>query len=117
MSALHNCDGFVRQTGRFSALVRIAAFALIGFLCLAPGKPARTRSVTLGWDVEAEAAYYNLYELNPNSTVLNVYQTASTQFQVTGLAARTSYVFAVTAVTSEGLESEFSNEVQYTTGK
>lgn len=77
-------------------------------------------SVILSWDANTETnlAGYRLYV----GTASRQYSVATndvgnvTQTTVSNLSAGTSYYFAVTAYNSDGLESDYSNEVNWREG-
>jgi hypothetical protein len=74
--------------------------------------------VTLGWDASSgNVAGYRLY-YGPTSGVytnsIDVGNTTSNK--VSGLANGSTYFFAVTAYTIAGVESPYSNEINYTPG-
>ena len=77
-------------------------------------------SVLLGWDNESlpDVALYRLYagiqSLRAGNPPLTGYSTQKAQLRVDGLDYGTEYFFCVTAINFAGLESEYSNEVQYT---
>lgn len=82
--------------------------------------PLIAASVLLAWDAspDPDAALYRLYvgiqSLSASNPPLTSYSTQEAQFQVDGLDYGTEYFFCVTAINLAGLESEYSNEVQYT---
>ena len=82
--------------------------------------PLIAASVLLAWDASPvpDVALYRLYvgiqSLRAGNPPLTVYPTQEAQFQVDGLDYRTESFFCVTAINLAGLESEYSNEVQYT---
>ena len=65
-------------------------------------------------DVVLYRLYVGIQSLRAGNPPLTVYPTQEAQFQVDGLDYRTEYFFCVTAINLAGLESEYSNEVQYT---
>ena len=74
-------------------------------------------SVTLGWDPASgnAVAGYHLYVGGVSGKYTNMVDTGmATSGTVSGLAAGTTYYFAVTAYDVTGLESPFSPEVSYT---
>lgn len=78
---------------------------------------AAVQSVTLAWDPAANAAGYRLYSGTTSRVYtqqINVGNTTSTL--VSNLIAGQRYFFAVTAYTTAGMESTFSNEISYTPG-
>src|SRR2546422_4112722 len=91
--------------------------ALTALCFLAPALSSAAQ-VTLAWDpnTEADLAGYRLYYGLSNrnySSVTDVGNFATNT--VPGLAEGTTYFFAVTAYNTSGLESDFSNEINYTT--
>lgn len=98
---------------------RTFLIALIALACIAAGFKHRAAPVTLSWDPSpaADVVGYRLYVLSDTQQTLQVLFTTQIELTVSNLATRTEYYFAVTAVASSGLESEFSNEVLYYTGK
>ena len=83
--------------------------------------PLIAASVLLAWDAspDPDAALYRLYvgiqSLRAGNPALTGYSTQEAQFQVNGLDYGTDEdFFCVTAINLAGLESEYSNEVQYT---
>ena len=118
--------GFVISNGR---LIRIApclrhAFDIFArhaiWICasLALICPLLAASVTLARDPSPEAVSYRLYvgiqSLRAGNAPLIWYPTDATQYRVEGLDYLTEYFFVATALSAEGLESGYSNEVQYT---
>jgi len=78
---------------------------------------AKSQSVTLAWDRETAAgiAGYRVYQgTNSRAYYRTVDAGTNTQASLTGLVNGVTYFFAVTAYNSSGLESDFSNEVNYT---
>ena len=82
--------------------------------------PLIAASVLLAWDAspDPDVALYRLYvgiqSLRAGNPPLTGYSTQEAQFQVDGLDYGTDYFFCVTTINLAGLESEYSNEVQYT---
>jgi hypothetical protein len=75
------------------------------------------RSVTLAWDPSASSgiAGYRLYEGGASRSYTNVIAAGkATTATASNLLSGASYFFAVTAVDTNGLESDFSNEITYT---
>jgi hypothetical protein len=73
-------------------------------------------SVTLAWDPStgSEVAGYRLYEGGASKAYTNTIDTGNVTTQsVSGLTAGGTYFFAVTAYDTNGLESDFSNEISY----
>ena len=84
--------------------------------------PLIAASVLLAWDAspDPDVALYRLYvgiqsiqSLRAGNPPLTGYSAQEAQFQVDGLDYGTEYFFCVTAINLAGLESEYSNEVQY----
>jgi hypothetical protein len=74
-------------------------------------------SVTLAWDADAgnNIAGYRLYDGVASRTYTNIIAVGNvTTSTVAGLAGGVTYFFAVTAVDTNGLESDYSSEVSYT---
>jgi hypothetical protein len=98
--------------------VKKLARLLAGFLTLV-GISTATRaqvSITLGWDKSTDPAVagYRVYE----GVASRVYTTKSdvgkaTSTTIPGLMPTTTYYFAVTAYTTNGLESAYSGEINY----
>lgn len=85
-------------------------FLLIPALCFAEG------SVTLAWDPnpESDLAGYILYYGSTSRNYTNAVNVVNaTTNTVSGLVDGVSYFFAVTAYNTNGLESDFSDEVSY----
>jgi len=93
----------------------IASILLLGSILAA----SATQSVTLAWDPspEPEVVGYRLYWGGASRIYDGFLEVAAptTQATIPGLEPGTTYFFAVTAFTDEGLESEYSAEVVYTT--
>lgn len=76
-------------------------------------------SVTLAWDSSPDAALYRLYVGTQSMAAGNpplVGYTVPVEenfWTVDGLDFRREYFFVVTAINGDGLESGYSNEVQY----
>jgi hypothetical protein len=74
-------------------------------------------TVTLAWDpnTEPDLAGYILYYGQASTNYDFVIDTGTNaSYTVGGLAEGETYYFAVTAYNAESLESDFSNEVEYT---
>ena len=77
---------------------------------------ARSASVTLAWDASPGTNNgplgYRVYDGVASRTYTNVMDAGSNlQYTVTGLVSSVTYYFAATAYDTNGLESDFSNEV------
>jgi hypothetical protein len=85
-------------------------------IILASNALGAATGVTLTWDpnTEADLAGYKLYSGTASGSYTNASDVGNlTSNTVLGLAPGAEYFFAVTAVNTSGLESEFSNEVSY----
>ncbi len=93
-----------------SALISLAALSVIGPLV---STPAFADSITLAWDGSSGAAGYKLYygitPGPPYSASVDIGNV--TTYLLSGLDSNTLYYFAVTAYSSSGEETTFSNEV------
>jgi hypothetical protein len=98
---------------------RILAFtfvALLGLLTLS-AHAQTSGSVTLAWnpDTASGLAGYRLYQGVSSGSYTNQLTLGNTtNATVSGLAMGVNYFFALTAYTTNGLESPFSNEITYT---
>ena len=76
---------------------------------------AQAASITLAWDPSPDAASvsgYKLYQGNSSGIYSTTYEVGNeTQVTVPALQEGATYYFAVTAVGTNLLESDFSNEV------
>ncbi len=91
--------------------------SLLAFAAFHPAAHAQTTSVTLGWDASQSAglAGYNLYYGGVSRDYTNLVATGKTPTgTITGLRRGSTYYFAVTAVSSNSVESMFSSEISYT---
>lgn len=90
---------------------------LIGLLSIFSGALEAAQSVTLAWNQHPEHAFLQEFRLyyGTNSRTYSWIQSAGTNYTstVTNLGMGTTYYFAVTAVHTNTLESDFSNEVSY----
>lgn len=89
---------------------------LIAFVSLLTSA-ATGASVSLAWNrnAEPEVAGYKLYYGRASRSYANIVSVGNTNFvTVTNLAPAATYYFAVVAVTTNGLESDFSAEVSST---
>jgi hypothetical protein len=91
--------------------------SLIPVLCLLTAPQAFAESVDLAWDPSPDAgvaSYRVHYGTGSASYTVITNAGPTTGLTVQGLAEGTTYFFAVTAVGTNQLESDFSNEVSYT---
>jgi hypothetical protein len=106
--------GAVSFLGLLAALWIFSSFSL-------QADPSSTANVTLAWDpsVEADLTGYNVY----HGMVSRAYSGRmfvsrhATNVTITNLEAGQTYYFALTAINTAGLESDYSAEVSYTTPK
>jgi fibronectin type 3 domain-containing protein len=96
----------------------ILILAMLFLLCVAPVQAQSTRTISLTWDANSEPdmSHYIVYwgtasgnytQNSGNIGLVTVYSR-----EITPPAdSKTTYYFAVTAVDTSGLESDFSNEV------
>ena len=97
------------------AVTKMAAL-LVFLLCSVVSQAA---SVSLTWDPnpETDLGGYRVYYGPASRTYTNLVNVGRTNFgRVTGLLDGKAYFFAVTAYTTNGLESDYSNEVRIQTG-
>ncbi|MEI6392992.1 MAG: fibronectin type III domain-containing protein, partial [Verrucomicrobiota bacterium] len=86
-------------------------------MVLAPFSSSAVRSVTLAWDpsVSTTVAGYHIYCGGASATYTNTVDAGnSTNATISGLNEGGTYFFTVTAYDSSGMESDFSNEINYT---
>jgi len=75
-----------------------------------------TQSVTLAWSpiTNSDLAGYNIYYSSIRHTYTNVITVGNvTNATIAGLMEGTTYYFAVTTLSTAGLESDFSEEICY----
>ncbi|MBX3327791.1 MAG: fibronectin type III domain-containing protein [Nitrospira sp.] len=77
--------------------------------------PHNTRTAMLSWDPNpgADLAGYKIYLATASGSYgapIATTSTDTTSYTVTGLVPNTAYFFVVTAFTTDGAESTFSNE-------
>lgn len=81
--------------------------------------PRPTSSVTLAWDpvTNPSTAIVRIYYGAQSGKYTGFFSVPATQseFTVTGLGLNSDWFFAATAVDSQGLESGYSDEVEYKT--
>ena len=93
----------------------LSLLLLTGLAAIPAGDPeVKAEQVTLAWDAntESDLGGYKIYL----GTASNAYQSSidvgnQTSFTVTNLNRGTTYYFSVTAYNTQGLESDYSNEV------
>ena len=104
---------------------RAAGSRAVGFFCQAillltlSAHAQSTGKVTLAWNPDSVSglAGYHLYEGIASGTYTNDLSVGNqTNATISGLTLGVKYFFALTAYTSNGLESPFSNEISYTPG-
>jgi hypothetical protein len=90
-----------------------AALIVVALTASAQGQS----TVTLAWDAETggDIAAYRLYQGGTSRTYTNVIAAGNaTTATVSSLLSGATYFFALTAVGTNGLESDYSSEVSYT---
>ena len=98
---------------------RLVMFIAFGFLLVYSACGQSTATVTLAWnlstatDVKLQTLGYG--QINGSFTNLTTLGRTVTQFQVTNLQYSTTYYFAVSCTTSNGMSSVWSVPLQYTT--
>lgn len=102
--------------------ILIAAVAiLLGAVAIALADPTtNSPSVTVAWDVHQDQSVvgYRVYYGVSSRTYTNnvqVLNRTNNSATVSNLVRSTTYYFAATAFTDQGLESDYSNEVPFTT--
>ena len=106
------------RTGRRSKLLGLMRWlgTTLSIVALAASAQGQS-SVTLAWDPSPGGAIagYRLYRGAASRTYTNVIATGNaTSNTVSSLVTGATYFFAVTAVGTNGLESDYSSEVSYT---
>jgi hypothetical protein len=89
------------------------------FMVLAMASHAQTASVTLAWDPspDTNVAGYNVYYGPSSGNYTNIVSPGNTtNVTVSGLMVGANYYFVATALSTDGLESDPSNEINYTPG-
>jgi hypothetical protein len=111
------CEGRIWSRIVRRGLQWVAGLALASFVSLAGVAQSDPTSVTLAWNpsLDVTVTGYRLYygaapEQYTNSIVVG----NTTSCTVTGLVNGTTYYFSTTAFNDSGIESPFSNEVNYT---
>src|SRR5579859_6301168 len=103
------------QTVTFRAVRSLLAVSLV---LITLGAHAQNKaSVTLAWNPDATPGLvgYNLYQGAASGSYTNKITVGiQTNATVSGLTYGVKYYFTVTAFTSVGLESPYSNEITYT---
>jgi hypothetical protein len=99
-------------------LLGLKRYLAIAVIAAAIGASAQGQSrVTLAWDPSPGGAVagYRLYDGIASRTYTNIINAGNVTTQsVSGLIAGVTYFFAVTALGTNGLESDYSSEVSYT---
>ena len=89
---------------------------LFSLFALGIATSARAADATLEWDpVDGVAGYRLYYSVQGSGDMQNLDIGANTSVDLTGLADATPYACFVTAYDALGLESPFSNELDFTT--
>jgi hypothetical protein len=96
----------------------LTSLLIIGLLALLPlSGMAATRSVMLAWDPSAgtNIVGYNIHYGGASGTYTNIVDAGNaTNATISGLTEGATYYFAATAYDTADLESDFSNEINYT---
>jgi hypothetical protein len=102
-------------------ILAFLALLLLSAPCsaLAAGPTNSTSSVSLAWNPSPDTRYgvlnYNLYYGHASATYTNSFSVGTNLTgSVSNLVRGSTYFFAVTAYATNGLESDFSNEISYT---
>ena len=98
-------------------LAPLASLLFITVLVLLPVSSIASPSLTLGWNPSpgTNVAGYHLYYGGASGNYTNTIDAGTnTMATVPGLTIGATYYFAATAYDGDGLESEFSNEINYT---
>jgi Bacterial Ig domain len=104
---------FVPRRGRRPALL---VLLFIGLFALAPSSCLAVESVSLDWDPSPspDVAGYNVYYGAAPRAYTNTASVGNaTNTIISGLVEGVTYYFAATATDATGLESDYSNEVNY----
>jgi hypothetical protein len=117
----HNLKRFLPTPKTWLSRIRCQLLLMLGLFTASTCVTTNAgQSVTLGWDAnEGQGSLISGYRLYygtasrqyTQSNLVDISQTVST---VNNLVEGTTYYFAVTAVTSGGLESDYSEEIPYT---
>jgi hypothetical protein len=111
---LSHADGASGWFPRFMGLARVLGGILLLTLLHTPVQAAQ--SVTLAWDPnpETDVGGYMVYHGTASRNYTNAVNVRNvTTNTVSGLVNGVTYFFAVTAYNTNGLESDFSDEVRY----
>jgi hypothetical protein len=94
----------------------LIVIAAIFLLLVATAHAQTTSSASLAWNrsTSSGVAGYRLYQGVASGNYTNKISVTQTNATVSGLVSGVKYFFSVTAYTSTGLESPFSNEITYT---
>jgi len=95
----------------------LASLLFISFLALLPWSSVAAPSITLAWNASTgtNVAGYHLYYGGTSGSYTNTVDAGTnTSVTVSNLSAGATYYFAATAYDSAGIESDFSNEINYT---
>lgn len=96
----------------------LMALALLGMGAIrAEAAPSEGKSITLAWDPSTgpNVSGYNVYYGTASGSYSKTISSGmATNATITDLTAGVTYYFAATAVDTAGLESAYSNEVEFT---
>lgn len=90
---------------------------LLGGLAAATSSVLGTQSVTLAWNpvTNTNVAGYNVYDGSASGNYTNVTSVGNvTNATISGLTEGATYYFAITTLSTSGLESAYSSEISYT---
>jgi hypothetical protein len=115
--------GGQRKMETLEHLTKKIGMLIIFLLCITVAAPGHAMDVTLAWDANDEAdlagykIYYDTHSGPPYSNTMTVplalqsFNPDSPQYTVQGLTNGVKYYFVATAYSTEGVESDYSNEV------
>lgn len=89
---------------------------ILFFFCFLLSLSAYSMSVTLAWDASSSSNVisYGIYYGCVSRTYTNRTEVGNvTNYTITNLSSTATYYFSATAINDIGLESDYSNEVQY----
>jgi chitinase len=115
--------GGQREMETLKHLTKKIGMLIIVLLCITVAAPSHAMNVTLAWDANSESdlagykIYYDTHSGPPYSNTMTVpltlqsFNPDSPQYTVQGLTNGVKYYFVATAYSTEGVESDYSNEV------
>ncbi len=102
---------------RWYDMIRLVGILLSALAVVMPSFVFGSQSVTLAWDpvTNADIAGYNVYYGSASQTYTNITSVGNvTNATISGLVEGATYYFALTSLSTSGLESAFSAEISYT---